>query len=292
MRTQPQFDTHQFAGRERRAVSVKYIGHETESTNIAFSDYQRMHTEYRKPFAGRRLPSPPWAMNDEQLRAVVTRCVERRAYMNRVDKKHPKGTDSERLAQAKQVLAARKQNQIGTLDCLLDIHRTLKEKCGDNPAAVRLAAQKVEEHDTLLITNEKPELFLLGVAYRYWRVGENSVEVGAALGIRPPLVRKLCWRMRFAAGELGYEPPQTKRRTRRNRIAIDRVCTQRGRCIRHLPKRADTCLIPSDERLPLVIKLRKRGATKNEIRRALGWATNSNDGYGMVKRLMVQAGLR
>ena len=259
MSNQPQFDTHQFAGHNPRlrAVHVEHrAGSETESTNIAFDDYQRMHTETHKPFSYRRLAPPPWAMNDEQLRAVVTRCVERRAYMNRVNQYHPKGTDTERLAQAKQIIAARKQNQIEILDCLLDIHRTLK-KCGDAPA-VRLAAQKVEEQDTQLIANEKPELLLLGVAYRYWRVGENSVEVGAALGIKPPLVRALCWRMRCTAGELGYGPPLRRRKSRPKRIQMSRVSLRRGRRI-YIPKHTDTCLIPSAERLPLVIKMHKMG---------------------------------
>ena len=49
-------------------------------------------------------------------------------------------------------------------------------------------------------------------------------------------------------------------------------------------------LIPREERLPLVIKLHKQGRTSGEIRYALGW--RDNNGSGMVKSLMIEAGLR
>ena len=50
---------------------------------------------------------------------------------------------------------------------------------------------------------------LAGVAYHYWRGGLNSVETGQQLGIKPPHVRQLLWRLSTTAGRLGYGPRKT-----------------------------------------------------------------------------------
>lgn len=134
------------------------------------------------------------------------------------------------------------------------------------------------------------------MAHRYWRLGENSPAVGAALGIKPPLVRAMCWRMRKVAGELGYGARHEIKRGKRKPEASN----WRGRKEfhhgwggrRYVAKRNRTQLIPKDDRLPLVIKMHAQGYATNEIRCALGWRADKKDGYGMVKRLMAQAGLR
>jgi hypothetical protein len=278
---QPHFDLHQFGGRPTRPVHTEYRGNgEIVSTNIDYADYARMHTVKRKFGAGRRQPAPTWVMNDAKLRAVVVRCVERRAYMG--CKSDTEGTDIERLARAKALLERRKQKNIATLDRLVGVHSLLKSKCGDVPAT-RLMLQKVEGADTQLITNEKYELLLVGITYRYWRLGDQSPEVAAALGIKPPLVRAICLRLRQAAGELGYGPRLVLRRKRKGMSY-----RYTGRYRIHAPSR--THLIPREDRLPLVIKLHAMGHTTGEICRALGWS--NGNGYCMVKRLMIEAGLR
>ena len=53
---------------------------------------------------------------------------------------------------------------------------------------------------------ENPAKYYAGVAYHYWRCGLTSVEVGQELGIKPPHVRCILWRMGKVAGQLGYAP--------------------------------------------------------------------------------------
>jgi hypothetical protein len=51
-----------------------------------------------------------------------------------------------------------------------------------------------------------------------------------------------------------------------------------------------TRLIPFADRMPLVVKMYREGASTGAIAQALGWS--KGNGYGMVKRLEIQAGLR
>ncbi len=47
-----------------------------------------------------------------------------------------------------------------------------------------------------------------------------------------------------------------------------------------------------EDRLSLVVKMHAQSFSVGQIRLALGWSGESNNGYGMVKRLMIEAGLR
>ena len=51
-------------------------------------------------------------------------------------------------------------------------------------------------------------------------------------------------------------------------------------------------MIPPEDRLSLVVKMHAQSFIVGQIRLALGWSGESNNGYGMVKRLMIEAGLR
>jgi len=169
-----------------------------------------------------------------QLRAVLVRCIEQRALMACGNRRYtiPAGTDAERLARAKKKLAERKAALIAQLDRLLKAHMDCKTNHGPDHIETQMAARKVEECDTALLILDRPEVVLCGVAYHCWRAGLNSVATAGAVGIKPPLVRKLCWQMRQVASELGYGPgPAT--RGPRARLAKLRYAP--------LPKRFQTC---------------------------------------------------
>jgi hypothetical protein len=278
---QAHFDEHQFYKHHANIVDAVYDGHEFQSTGISWDDRRSMHVEKRAVVPGQRI-TPDWVFNDAKLRAVVVHCVEQRAYMWLGHRRQ--GSEDERLALAKKYLEAVKASRISTLDHLAKIHAQMKRSLGDDPA-VSKAAQKVVEIDTKLVNDEKPELLYVGVACHCWRLNENSAQAGVALGIKPTLVRQILWRMRRAAGRLGYGPVMVTRRKQSGgrSLAIGRACVRPSRRTR---------LIPREKRLPLVIKLHTAGYGTNDIRMALGWRADSNDGYGMVKRLMIKAGLR
>src|SRR6267378_7693516 len=90
---EPKFDENQFAGRRTRtkAVRATKTADDWESTGISFQDFGGMHI-YRRKTQDRRLPTPPWAVNDEQLCAVVLLFAEERLYI-----RDHTGTDQERM---------------------------------------------------------------------------------------------------------------------------------------------------------------------------------------------------
>jgi hypothetical protein len=75
------FDPFQFSGRVSQPIHAEFIGGEIHSTGVSFDDYSRMQTHTRKLAAGRRNDAPDWAFNDDQLRAIIVRCMERRAFL-------------------------------------------------------------------------------------------------------------------------------------------------------------------------------------------------------------------
>jgi DNA-binding NarL/FixJ family response regulator len=70
--------------------------------------------------------------------------------------------------------------------------------------------------------------------------------------------------------------------TTRQKISKARLSSSRGEQATHL--------IPITQRLPLVVKMYGEGKNTGAIASALGWG--HGQGYGMVKRLAIQAGLR
>src|SRR5438874_2146156 len=106
------FDRHQFAGRRTRAVSATKTREGWDSTGISFGDLGSMSVKHRNVQWERRLPTPQWAVNDEQLRAVVLRFAEDRLYNFSRNIDHT-GTDQERMdriaAESKRVLPGIKQ---------------------------------------------------------------------------------------------------------------------------------------------------------------------------------------
>jgi hypothetical protein len=202
------FDPHQFAGRahQQSPVSAEFDGHDFQSNGISFQDYGSMHMERHKLNPGRRITAPDWIFNDTKLRAVIVGCVEARAYGGHLETFKPTGTDAERLARAQKVLAAWRPNLEARIDKLC--RAFLDAKWSGRAADEKELAQKVEEVDTQLRLIDSPAKYYAGCCYYYWRSGLNSVETGQQLGIKPPHVRCILWRMGKIAGVLGYGAPK------------------------------------------------------------------------------------
>ncbi len=304
-----QDNTYQFAGNERHPVYVEYIGGEIKSSNISFDDYSRMTTQRHK--LRRSSIVPMWAYNDTKLRAVIVGCVIARAYQQAA-KRFCYGTDAERLARAQKKIAdEHRPKLIARIDKLCAQYMAAK-RAGDAELTT-LLGQKVEETDTQLRMIDNPAKYYAGAAYHCWRSGLDSVAAGLNLGIKPPHVRCLLWRMGKVAGQLGYGAPKivqrrpgskaaTQAAVRAARVVV-KTTTNRKTLIKAAlildphkrRQKKNTYLIPYAERLPLVVKMYRAGASSSEIAAALGWRKNSRgcqDGFGMVKRLAIQAGLR
>jgi hypothetical protein len=165
------FDHHQFESRGVLPVSA--------TTGIAFSDYGRMHTESRaQQFAW----VPPFANDAKQLQQVLLRRAWRFLHS---DAPMPENIDRVKLNQTATAKAL-KGHEIAT-DAAVIQHRMHAH----HKMAVRRAGGYLE--------------LQAAIAYRAWRLGQNSPTVAESVGMTSWAVRAVLDRLRHCARELGYD---------------------------------------------------------------------------------------
>jgi DNA-binding CsgD family transcriptional regulator len=214
-------------------IEATYHGAEEgwHSTGLDYGDYSRMATHSHKPSGERRLPTPAWVFNHRDMREVITLAMEVRAGLVRPLDDGGKnkrvtswrgGTEPERLARAEQrcgELAARYE-------------KTLKELCEDyttNPdaAAREKLAKHIEHVDGLVKSYRAGAKLLAGVVYNYYHLRLDSVGAATAIGMRPPFVRQVLFRLNkiwevvqeIRTGERKLMPWKPRAATRRQQAA-------------------------------------------------------------------------
>jgi hypothetical protein len=279
---------------QRFPVHADFIaGGEVSSPGIAFEDYTRMQQQFHALNLGRRYKIPAWALDDDQMRAVITRYMEVRA-----DYRYAMGTgtDTERLERAQQRLKEKRPELVARIDRLCALLVAAKRD-GLLARAAELG-QKVEETDTQLVVNEDIHKLIAGVIYFYWRCGYTSVETGKELGLKPPHVRGLLTRLLNVAAKLGFTPPEVVTTSRRAQRAADDIAAREARAQRHSADRegiATRCAAMRNTKRELLeaqvakaVEMRKAGRFTVDIARELGLGV---DGCAVVTRWLVQAGL-
>lgn len=223
----------QFADRREYPVSAKKTVDGWVSTGIDFSDYSRMGTQQRKQSGERRLPTPQWAVNDEMLRELLTCFMEERAGVRK-----KRGTLLERLARAQEIIINQRPRLSAVLDKLckdyvhikrfgayadltdeevLDIAESVfinRPLLASDPSGLgarqmltskqaRDWAIEIEGIDTYLrYTQTGGAGVVAAIVWLYYRVGMDSVGVGAELGLKPPHIRQTLWRLHETAKKL------------------------------------------------------------------------------------------
>jgi hypothetical protein len=167
-------------------VSVDFrAGGEVESNQLSYEDYRGMSTQIHKLESFRRLDKPLWAMSDDLLRAVLVRYMEDRAML-----KGPQpGSEKERLARAQKKLADLRAPRITSLQRLCAEYKSAA------PERKQKLAQEIANVDTQLRTEEFMPALVIGTVHAYYRRGLDSVATAEELGLRPPHVRQLLWRL-------------------------------------------------------------------------------------------------
>ena len=177
------FDPHQFANKRNQPVSAL--------TGIAFDDYRSMSTRTHKPSGERRLPTPEWALNDARLREVIVTYLETRAQIGTGT-----GTLRARLGRAMLALRCKKPYFECDLKNLNGYYRHRKRQ------RVKRSLQiEIEGLDTQIRIAENPAL-VCAIPYLYYRAQLDSVGVAEELGIKPPHVRMVLYRMNHIAKQL------------------------------------------------------------------------------------------
>ena len=170
------FDRHQFEKRPKAC---------TAESHITFNDYSRMHVMSKRVHKYFRGAAPEWVINDHKFREVVVRYLEQRNYIA----PQPHKSYEERLAA---VDAAARKNYLPRYRALLD--RLVNKS---------VSPVEVQNVDTKIVLEERGfAAIVVAVAYGYYRRGLNSVELANELGMKPPHVRILLYRLRAVAHQI------------------------------------------------------------------------------------------
>lgn len=215
MRT-PKFDKYQFGGRRAKPASA--------DSGLAFYDFGRMHVQRRERTAERRLETPKWAVNDLWLRELLVVYLEQRFYVT----PKPRSSYIRRLkiaGRAAKRYAPRKRADLrewiqdykivseqgfDTMsdDEALDKAASLKENAGQyfiTADIARACLKKKKLHDLdiqiqnvdtdLVLTERGHAQMIAGIVYYFYRLGWDSVGVAEQLGLKPPHIRQVLFRL-------------------------------------------------------------------------------------------------
>ena len=157
-----------------------------------------MHLENKNIFktSGRRLAIPAWALDDRELQKVCVRYIE-----GMVRHSIGPGTLKERLNAAIVRRLAHKPLLAAVLEKLSRQYVAAKN-AGADSAQLKQFGKQIKNVDTQLRYLGREHAMAASVVYRYYRLGENSVDIEAALGIHPPHIRLILLRLHKIARKL------------------------------------------------------------------------------------------
>jgi hypothetical protein len=179
----PSFDRWAFDGKRVHPVSI--------ATRLSFQDYSGMQTYTKKQSGQRRLETPQWAVNDVFLRELLVAYLENRAGIRK-----PKGTLRARRARVRRVAISQHPRFNATLN-RLNSEYVQAQRDGVPRERLKELEIEIENLDTHIRTTRNGGMdFVAAVVYLYYRVGLDSVGVGGELGLRPPHVRQILWKLR------------------------------------------------------------------------------------------------
>jgi hypothetical protein len=176
------YDPYQFAGKQHYAVSL--------TSGITYSDYERMRSFTHKASGIRRYETPLYALNDRILRELLLAFMETRLQI-----RDPTGTTTERRERIRQAALDRLPHLIATVDKLNREYVEAQSKHAP-PERLKNLEMEIEMLDTQIRTTQEGGMGLVAsIAYLYHRLKFDSVGVGLELGIKPPHVRSILWKL-------------------------------------------------------------------------------------------------
>jgi len=159
---------------------------------------------------------PEWTVNDELCREVVMRYCEHRLYIS---------LQPEKSYEARMATVARESTR------LIEVQqRELDSAFASNEE------EWIQQVDTKTVVLQRGIVSIAAsVVYSYYRLCESSTQIAEKLGLRPPHIRIMLWRMRTIAAEIQtgklrwFDLPREKRQratssctaTRRSRRSIE-----------------------------------------------------------------------
>lgn len=311
----PELEFDQSEGRfssiNRYPVSATFSADGPDSFGISWDDYGRMATVTHKLGAYRRVPTPQWSVNDADLRRVLCQYLEWRACIRGPQP----GTEQARLQKALDVIKGKFPSRQATLGKLCKEYAALSRGALSDDEAKRkkYLSIQIQNLDTILRFDANIAKIVVGVVHCYYRRGLNSVDTAAELGIKPPHVRGLLWRLHqcWQRLESGWAPKASGGPGPEPSCEIDipvavemlasgatlgelgRKFGCQGATVRKWLRKAGVYTAPSKERrgfsrtidVPLAVELLARGATLEQLAQRFGCHRAT------VRRRLTSAGL-
>src|SRR6185312_16006294 len=206
-----------------------------------FEDYTRCQVEQSSEADGsgrlRRLEVPSWVMDFEKMQRLLIEFAENRAFSKKQRRElsyPPDLAPIHRLNIAQGVIIAKTRKFVPVLDSLCREYVSLKNLATEHPyRAKRLSELEVEIKavDTTLRFSRSAVAVATAIAFLYYRVGCDSVSVGAVIGTDPRHVRQTLWRLNRCwenlTGEkpLAFEHKQTKKEGAKATDKPARLCS-------------------------------------------------------------------
>jgi hypothetical protein len=188
-----------FAYRGRRPVSAEFDSDGAFSSPcICFDDYSRMRTVVHKSCGERQLPTPSWAVNASELRALLVRFLETRAGI----RKPGAGSLIQRLNEAHRRLLASIPRKIEVLDRLCVEFQSAKQT---DPARARMLQSQIQNLDTSIRLIRLGPGTVARMVHLYYAVGYNSCGCASEIGCSPMLVRQTLYRLHRIANQRSTE---------------------------------------------------------------------------------------
>lgn len=142
-----------------------------------------------------RIKPPEWVFNNE-LRDVLLLYAENRLALFDNGVLH---TYEQRVQRIREATIKRRKNNVRVIDDLCKRFVMIKNN-GGSEADLKIMAQKIEELDTTIRVMDAGILeTAAAVVYRFYKLREDSVAIGQALHMKPPMVRQLLSRIRILA---------------------------------------------------------------------------------------------
>jgi hypothetical protein len=256
------FDSHQFQTGAMLVKATYTRSGDWESNGLGWNDVPNMHCSTHKLFPSRRSGAPEWAYQPAKLRELLVRYVEDRAHNGNF---RNVGTLLERLKKAQEKLALRRPEMIERIDGLCKKYVAMK-KCDGETQAVKDLAAVIRNLDTLICFESRVAEVVLGVVFFYWNCGADSVQVGQRLGIQPPHVRQILYKL----GKTWKKMQNPGPRPAPERVPLEaKIQCKLGRPLRPKIGPANVKLF-SEQEIARIIKWRKEGRNYNRIALALG----------------------
>lgn len=175
-------------------IQARFTRDGVESRGLDWADFDNTSFHQRKLFANRLKPTPAWALNDSTLRAVITAAMEIRAHL-------PRGAG---LAAAQAEIARQRPEQIEIFWTMNKRYVRLKKRKYVSRKRLKRLAREIESVDTTLRTTARDggAAIMAAAVYMYFRLGFDSVEVARELGLKPPHVRHILYRLARIAEDI------------------------------------------------------------------------------------------